>query len=172
VEQGKPYLVLEYQHLKVGRGNANIKVRVRDLKSGAVLEKSFISGAVVEEGKIERKRVQYLYSDEKNLIFMDPSSFEQFAIPKGVGGGAERFLKDGTEVFLQVFQDEPIRVELPPKVDLKVVEAPPGDKGDTKQGGSKEATVETGYKLQVPMFVKVGEIIQVNTETGEYAGRA
>ena len=165
-------MVLEYQHIKVGRGSANIKVKARDLKSGSVLEKSFMSGATVEEGEIERRKAQYLYSDEKNLNFMDPISFEQFSISKSIGGGTEKFMKEGAEVFLQVFQGEPINVELPLKVDLKVTEAPPGEKGDTKQGASKEAAVETGYRLQVPMFVSVGETIQINTETGDYAGRA
>ena len=172
VEEGKPYLVTEYQHIKVGRGSANIKVKARDLKSGSVLEKSFMSGATVEEGEVERRKAQYLYSDDKNLNFMDPNSFEQFSISKIIGGGAEKFLKEGAEVFLQVFQGEPINVELPLKVNLKVIETPPGEKGDTKQGGSKEATLETGYHLRVPMFVSVGETIQINTETGDYAGRA
>lgn len=172
VEQGKPYAVLEYQHIKVGRGNATIKVKARDLKSGGVLEKSFISGATVEEGEINRKKVQYLYSDDKSAFFMDLQSFEQFSIYKDIGGEVGKFLKEGSEVFLQVFQGEPINIELPLKVNLKVTDTPPGEKGDTKQGGSKEATVETGFRLQVPMFVKVGETITISTETGDYVGRA
>uniref|UniRef100_A0A831Z023 Elongation factor P n=1 Tax=candidate division WWE3 bacterium TaxID=2053526 RepID=A0A831Z023_UNCKA len=172
IEQRKPYLVIEYQHIKVGRGSATIKVKVRDMKSGSVLEKTFISGATVEEGEIERRKAQFLYSDEKNLNFMDPVSFEQFSISKSIGGGAEKFLEEGAEIFLQIFQGEPIHIELPLKVSLKVTEAPPGEKGDTKQGGSKEAVVETGYRLQVPLFVSVGDMIQINTESGEYAGRA
>lgn len=171
VEQGRPYLVLEYQHIKVGRGNANIKVKVRDLKSGAVIEKSFISGASFQEGEIERRKAQYLYSDDKKLYFMDSASFEQFTVSRNIDGGAENFLKEGTEVFLHFFQSEPIRIELPLKVSLRVIDAPSGEKGDTKQGGSKEVTVETGYRLQVPMFIRVGEMIQINTETGDYAGR-
>jgi elongation factor P len=172
VEEGKPYVVIEYQHIKVGRGSATIKIKARNLKSGSMLEKSFISGATVEEGEVERRKAQYLYSDEKNLNFMDPNSFEQFPISKSISGGAEKFLKEGAEVFFQIFQGEPINVELPLKVNLKVTETPPGEKGDTKQGGSKEATVETGCRLQVPMFVSVGEMIQINTESGEYAGRS
>ena len=172
VEEGRPYVVTEYQHIKVGRGSATIKVKARDMKSGSILEKSFISGATVEEGEVERKKAQYLYSDDKNLNFMDPISFEQLSISKGIGGGAENFLKEGVEIFLHFFQSEPINVEMPLKVNLKVTEAPPGEKGDTKQGASKEAMVETGYRLQVPMFVSVGEIIQINTESGDYAGRA
>lgn len=172
VEEGKPYAVLDYHHNKVGRGNATIKVKARDLISGATLEKSFISGATVEEGEVERKKAQYLYSDEKNSYFMDPQSFEQFSAPRSAAEEAPRFLTEGSETFLRFFRGSPIGLELPLKVNLKVTETPPGEKGDTKQGASKEATVETGYRLQVPMFVKVDEVVTINTETGEYAGRA
>lgn len=169
--EGKPYLVVDYNHIKVGRGAANIKVKVKDLKSGATLEKSFMSGASVEEAEVERKKAQYLYSDAANLYFMDPQSFEQFPILRRGFGGQERFLKEGSEVMLLFFQNEPLSIELPLKVELKVIEAAPGEKGDTKQGGTKEATLETGYKLQVPLFIKVDDLIQVNTETGDYVGR-
>src|SRR3989338_10152769 len=170
--QEGPYVVLEYRHIKVGRGVANIKVKVKDLKSGSTLEKTFMSGASVEEAEVVRKKVQYLYSDDKNLYFMDPQTFEQFGVSKTIAKDAAKLLKEGAETVLLMFQNEPISIELPLKVDLKVVETPPGEKGDTKQGGTKEATLETGYRLQVPLFVGVGEIVQVNTETGDYAGRA
>jgi elongation factor P len=171
VEQGRPYSVLEYSHVKVGRGNATIKVRARDLKSGSVLEKSFVSGATVEEGEIEKKKSQFLYSDAGAVYFMDPQSFEQVSIPLSIAQDAVKFLKEGSEANLIVFQGQPIGVEIPLKVELKVIDTPPGEKGDTKQGGTKEATLETGYKIQVPLFMKPGEIVQVSTETGEYAGR-
>jgi len=172
VDQGRPYAVLEYSHVKVGRGNATIKIKARDLRSGAVLEKSFVSGATVEEGEVERKKVQYLYSDDQNLYFMDPQSFEQISISRNVDREVPKFLREGSEVNLRFFLEEPITVELPLRVDLKVVDAPPGEKGDTKQGGTKEVTLETGYKLHVPLFVKAGEAISVNTETGGYVSRA
>ncbi|MDP1710607.1 MAG: elongation factor P [candidate division WWE3 bacterium] len=172
VEGGKPFVVVEYRHTKMGRGNASIKVKARDLISGSMIEKTFISGGTVEEGEVERRKAQYLYSDEQNTNFMDPQTFEQYAVPKSVAEDVPRFLTEGSETILRVFRGTPIGVELPLKVNLKVTDTPPGEKGDTKQGGSKEATVETGYRLQVPMFVKVGEIMMINTETGEYVGRA
>jgi elongation factor P len=171
-EGGKPYLVVDYRHIKVGRGAANIKVKVKDLKSGSTLEKSFMSGASVEEAEVVRKKAQYLYSDDKNLYFMDPQTFEQFGVSKTIAQDTAKFLKEGAETVLLMFQNEPIAIELPLKVDLKVVETPPGEKGDTKQGGSKEATLETGYSLQVPLFIKNGDILRINTETGEYVERA
>ena len=171
MEQGRPYAVLEYHHTKVGRGNASIKVKARDLIGGSTIEKSFISGGTVEEGEIERKKAQYLYSDEQNVYFMDPQTFEQSAVSRNIAEDAPKFLKEGSESTLRVFRGKPIGVELPLKINLKVTDTPPGEKGDTKQGGSKEATVETGYRLQVPMFLKVGEVVTISTETGEYVGR-
>lgn len=170
--QEGPYLVLDYHHVKVGRGAANIKVKVKDLKSGSTLEKTFMSGASVEEAAVEKRKAQYLYSDDKNLYFMDPQSFEQFPILRQGFGGQERFLKEGSEVTLLFFQNEPISIELPLKVELGVIDTPPGERGDTKQGGTKEATLETGFKIQVPLFIKSGDIVRISTETGEYAERA
>ncbi|GMR19086.1 MAG: elongation factor P [Patescibacteria group bacterium] len=172
VDQGKPYLVLEYRHTKLGRGTANIRVKAKDLKSGAILEKTFVSGASVGEGEVIRRKGQYLYSDGESLYFMDPKSFEQFSVPAKLGKAIVGFLKEGTETTLVFFEDDPVSIEIPLKVDLKVVEAPPGNKGDTKQGGNKEVVLETGYKLQAPLFVKVGDTITVNTESGIYTGRA
>lgn len=171
VDQGKPYVVLEYRHTKMGRGTANVRVKVRDLKSDFSLEKTFISGASVKEGIVDRKKAQYLYSDESKLYFMDPKSFEQFSTPVKLGEGATNFLKEDMEVTLISFDNEPVSIEVPLKVDLKVVEAPPGAKGDTKQGGTKEAVLETRVKVQVPLFVKVDDVVRVNTDTGGYVGR-
>ncbi|MDP2735976.1 MAG: elongation factor P, partial [bacterium] len=172
VEAGTPFAVLEYRHTKMGRGTANVRVKVRDLKSGATLEKTFISGASVEEGEVLKKKAQYLYSDDSGLHFMDPQTFEQFSVPAELGSGAAGFLKEGGEAAISYFENEPVAVEVPLKVDLKVIEAPPGNKGDTRQGGNKEVILETGYKVQAPLFVKEGDTIRVNTESGEYVGRA
>ena len=172
VEANRPYVVLEYQHVKVGRGNATIKVKVRDLKSGSIFEKGFNSGARVEEGEVTAKKAQYLYSDPQNLNFMDPTTFEQFTIPAKLGDWVKNFLKEGAEVMISLFENEPVSVNVPLKVDLKVVEAPPANRGDTRQGGYKEVILETGYKVSVPLFVKDGDILTVNTETGYYVGRA
>jgi len=171
-EKGTPLLVLEYSHIKMGRGTANIKVKVRNLKTGATLVKTFISGASVDEVEVERKTAQYLYSDGALCHFMDPKTFEQFSLPRqGFMAQAVPFLKEGEKVVLIYFQGEPLSVELPLKVNLRVVEAGPSAKGDTKVSATKEVVLETGYKLQVPMFIAEGDIIAVNTESGSYIGR-
>lgn len=171
-EGGAPFKVLEYTHTKVGRGNANIKIKARNLKTGAVLAKSYLSGASVEEAELESRKGQYLYSDGSQSYFMDPKSFEQFSLPRrGFVGRAIPFMKEGEEVTILSFNGEPFSVELPLKVDLKVAETGSADKGDTRSAATKEAVLETGYKLQVPMFVRVGDTIRVSTETGKYAER-
>jgi elongation factor P len=172
-EDGTPFLVLEYTHTKVGRGNANIKVKVRNLRTGAVMAKSFVSGASVEEAEVNRRGAQYLYSDSENAFFMDPKSFDQFSLLRqGFAGQAIPFMKEGAEVALVYFRGEPLSVEIPLKVNLKVAETGPSEKGDTRSSATKEAVLETGYKLQVPMFIKTGDTIRVNTETGKYVERA
>ena len=170
-EGGVPFLVLDYTHTKMGRGAANIKTKVRNLKTGAIVEKSFISGATIEEAEIARKKGQFLYSDNTKCYFMDLQSFEQFSIPFAIAEGVTKFLPEGTETTILYFEEEPLSVELPLKVTLKVTETGPSEKGDTRSAGTKEAVLETGYKLQVPMFIKVGDVICVNTETGKYVER-
>ena len=170
-EEGIPFLVLDYSHTKMGRGTANIKVKVRNLKTGATLEKTFTSGASVEEAEVTRRKGQYLYADSEKCHFMDPQSFEQFSTPFSVAEGAAKFLPEGAKVDILSYRNEPLSVQLPLKVDLKVVETGPSEKGDTRSAATKEAVLETGYKLQVPMFVKVGDTIRINTETGKYVER-
>ncbi len=164
-------MVLDYTHTKMGRGTANIKVKVRNLKTGAIVERTFISGAAVEEAEVNRRRAQYLYSDDTRAHFMDPKSFEQFSIPLNVSENARRFLPEGAEGEILFFKNESLTVELPLKVVLKVAEAGPSEKGDTRSAATKEAVLETGYKLQVPMFIRVGDVVRVNTETGKYVER-
>lgn len=170
-EGGTPFLVLDYTHTKMGRGTASIKVKVRNLRTGTTLEKTFISGASVEEAEVTRKKGQYLYSDSEKSYFMDPKSFEQFAISLDIAEAASKFLPEGSEATVLFYQDKPLLVELPLKVDLKVTETGPSEKGDTRSAATKEAVLETGYKLQVPMFVKVGDVVRINTETGKYVER-
>lgn len=171
-EGGEPFLVLDYNHTKMGRGTANIKVKVRNLKTGAIVEKTFISGATVEEAEVSRRGAQYLYADDTRGHFMDPKNFEQFSIPLSVAKSTGQFLPEGSKVEILFFKNEPLAVELPLKVALKVAETGPSEKGDTRSAATKEAVLETGYKLQVPMFVKVGDVVRVNTETGRYVERA
>lgn len=169
--QGTPFLVLDYTHSKIGRGTANIKVKVRNLKTGAVLTRTFISGANVEEAEVDRRSAQYLYSDSDGAHFMDPKTFDQLSVPSKLMENVAKFLPEGVETTVLSFRGEPLSIELPLKVDLKVVETGPSEKGDTRSSSTKEAVLETGYKLQVPMFVKVGDTVRVNTETGKYVER-
>lgn len=171
VEDNNPFVVLDYRHIKMARGSATIRVKVKNLKSGSIVEKTFTSGASVEEGEIVRKKVQYLYSDEDSIYFMDPENFEQSSNPVKIGEEALPYLKEGGEVTLAIFENAPVSIEVPLKVNLKVTQTPPGNRGDTKQGGTKEAMFETGLKVQVPMFVKAGDMVRINTQTGEYVER-
>ncbi len=171
-EGGVPFRVLAYTHTKVGRGNASIKVKVRNLKTAALLTKTFVSGATVEGAEVDRREAQYLYADDKSAFFMDPKTFEQFSIPVKIAEDVVRFLPAGGKVSVIAFRGEPLAVELPLKIDLKVAEtSPSSDKGDTRSSATKEAILETGYKLQVPMFIRTGDTIRINTETGRYVER-
>lgn len=171
-ENGAPWLVLKYQHTKVGRGNASIKVKVRNLLTGSITERTFVSGAAVEEADVEKLKVQYLYRANSEANFMETSTFEQLTLPLNLVEESLGFLKEGLEVYIFQFEGKPVSVELPLSVVLTVAETEPGFKGDSATTVLKPATLETGLKLGVPLFVKVGDMIKVDTRSGEYVGRA
>ena len=166
------YKVLEYSHNKPGRGNATIRTRIRDLRTGNIVEKTFQSGDRVQDIRLDHHQAQYLYSDGSLFHFMDTESFDQPAIPAVIVGENAPFLKEGLEVKLTFHESEPIDVELPASVDLKVVAAEMGVKGDTATGATKNVTTETGLKVMVPLFVSTGDTIRVDTRTGDYLTRA
>jgi elongation factor P len=166
------YKVLEYSHNKPGRGNATIRTRIRDLRTGNIVEKTFQSGDRVQDIRLDHHQAQYLYSDGNLFHFMDTESYDQPAIPAVIVGENAPFLKEGLEVKLTFHESEPIDVELPASVDLKVVEAEMGVKGDTATGATKSVTTETGLKVMVPLFVSTGDTIRVDTRTGDYLTRA
>jgi elongation factor P len=168
---GNLYKVLDYHHNKSGRGNASIKIKARDLKTGTTLEKSFISGAQIQDVRLEFHNVQYLYSDGDLYYFMDLETFEQPGIRKSILGESAGFLKEGMEVKLTIYDNEPLDIELPTSVDLKVIQAEAAVRGDTATGVTKKVTVETGAEVQVPYFVNSGDTIRVDTRTGEYVTR-
>ncbi|HEY4695026.1 MAG TPA: elongation factor P [Candidatus Nanoarchaeia archaeon] len=170
-EGGNLFEVLDYSHTKMGRGTATIKIKVRNLRSGATTDKSFISGARVEEADLTKKEGQFLYRDASGPTFMDKSSFEQFSVPNNVLAGAEKFLKEGQSYQLLTFGDQVLKVEIPRTADLKVVESPPGARGDTVANAYKAAVLENDMKIQVPLFIKEGEVIKVDTRSGEYMER-
>jgi len=168
----EPYLVIFHQHSKMGRAGAVLRTKIRNLKTGAVMEKTFQGADKIEEADISKSKAQYLYREGENFFFMDNLSYEQFSLPKSVLGDLTNFLIEGTEVTILNFASTPINIELPVKMDFKVVEAPPAIRGNTADGGTKLVTLETGIKVSTPLFVKQGDVIRINTETGQYAERA
>ncbi|MCJ7566118.1 MAG: elongation factor P [Anaerolineales bacterium] len=168
---GNLYKVIEYTHHKPGRGKATIRTKVRNLRSGAVLEKSFTSSDRVQDVRLDYRTAQFLYYDGNLYHFMDVVSFEQPALDSDAVGDAMNYLTENLEVKLTFYNQEPIDIELPTAVDLEVKEAEMALKGDTATGANKNVTVETGLKVQVPLFVEAGNKIRVDTRTGEYLTR-
>ena len=169
---GDLYAIVQSQHVKRGRGSAYVRAKVRNLKTGAITERTFNAGERVPHAFLERRAMQYLYHQDGDYVFMDQQSYEQVTLGAELLGDATSYLKDNTVVTVVYFEDRPIAVDLPNSVDLAVVETAPGIRGDTVAGGSKPAKLETGTMVQVPLFVEVGEVIRVDTRTGEYLERA
>lgn len=169
---GAPYVVLKYTHTKLGRGGATIRISARNLKTGTIEEKTFNSGASVEATSTQKRKLQYLYQDTDNAVFMDPKTYEQVEVDKKVLGEQTAFLKEGQEVDVLFWEDTPLSVELPPKVTLQVTEAAPGVKGDSATNVYKPATLENNLQIKVPLFVKTGDKVVVDTRTSEYVERA
>jgi len=168
---GDPYEVIWREHSKMGRAGAVLRTKLRNLKNSNVVNKTFQGNDSVLEANLAITKAQYLYREDDSFYFMDESSFEQFYIQKEQIGSLVNFLKEGTSVNMLVFKNVPINVDMPIKVELKVVESPPAVKGNTADGGSKQVKLETGYTLNVPLFIKEGDIIRVNTQEGKYVER-
>lgn len=168
---GNLYKVLEYSHHKPGRGNATIRIKARNLRTGATLEKTFTSGDRVPEARLEYHNAQYLYNDGEIYYFMDTETFEQYPIRAEILGDAAGYLKEEMPVKLTFYGSEALDVELPTTVDLKVTYAEIAVRGDTATGVTKTVTVETGIQVQVPNFVEEGDVIRVDTRTGTYVTR-
>ena len=170
---GDPYIVMYVKHIHMGRGGATLQTKIRNLKSGKVLERSFKSSDSFEEADIERLQAQFIYERNGEYWFHEtgnPSS--RFSLEKDVIGDQAIFLKPKMEISTFIFRGDFINIELPIKVDYKVIEAPPTIKGNTSQGGNKQVVIEGGAKITVPLFIETGDIIRVNTEIGEYVERA
>lgn len=170
-EDGNLLTVISYEHNKVGRGSANIKVKVRNMKTGTIIEKSYINGAKVQDVQVVKKDMQFLYKDDEFLYFMDPKTYEQVNIPiKLVPDHA--YLKEGQEFNVSLLRGEALSVLFPPKMTFRVVETAPGVKGNSATNVFKEAILENGLKTRVPLFIDAGELIRVDTRTGSYAEKA
>jgi elongation factor P len=168
---GELYRVLEYEHHKPGRGKAYIRTRLRNINTGATTKHTFTSGDKVEEVYVERRGVQYLYTDGDLYHFMDTETYEQVAAPESVLGEAAKYLKESMDLVVSVYEGRVIDVDLPTKVDLEVVKSEVAVAGDRATSAMKTVTVETGLEVDVPLFVEVGDVIRVDTRNGEYVTR-
>ncbi len=169
---GEPFVVLKYEHIKMGRGSATIKVKVRGIRSGNTLEKSFINNARVEEAVVERIELQYLYFDGLRYVFMNPKSFEQNELEEVIVGDQAPYLTEGGTVWVQFYEGTPIGLELPLKMSFRVVECDPGVKGNTATNLYKSAKLDNGMTIKIPLFVNEGEDVVVDTRNGQYVERA
>ena len=168
---GQLWRVLEYDHYKPGRGKAIIRTKLRNLRTGSIVNRNFLSGDRVNDVRLDHRTVQYLYNDGEFYTFMDLETYEQPALTKSLIEDVLPYLKEGITLEFEEYEGEPIGIEAPITVELEVTDAPPGYAGDTATGATKEVTLETGLKLQVPLFVKTGDVLRVDTRTGEYLTR-
>ena len=162
--------VVEFQHVKPGKGGAFIRTKLKHMRSGKVIDNTFRSGEKVELVDFEEKHMQYLYRDDR-YHFMDTESYEQLSLSPEEVGDARDYLRENTEVDVLYIGDRPVTVELPNFVELAIAKTDPGVRGDTAQGGTKPARLETGASVQVPLFLNEGDVVKIDTRTGEYLGR-
>lgn len=165
------YQILEFQHVKPGKGGAFVRTRLRNLKTGAVVDRTFNAGVNVGLAIVERHEMQYLYRDGEDLVFMDTSSYEQHPVPEAVVGEMGNYLTEGATAVVALHEGRALSVELPASVILTVTQTDPGVKGDRVSGALKPATLETGFVVQVPLFVEAGDRVKVDTRTGDYLTR-
>ena len=166
------FSIVEYQHVKPGKGKAFVRMKLKNLDSGAVVDRTFRAGESVEQAVIDRRDHQFLYRDDLGFHFMDLETYSQFAVPADDVGDSASYLVDGMTALLHMYGGNAISVELPASVELEVVKAEPGVKGDRVSGATKPVTVQTGLVVQAPLFVGEGDVIKVDTRSGEYLTRA
>jgi len=168
---GEPYAIVEFQHVKPGKGGAFVRTKLRNLKTGNILDKTFRSGERFQSPDLSEQEMQFLYAQGDEYHFMNTETYEQLFVTSAQMGSAKDFLKENMEVKILFYQGEPLEVHLPFFVNLKIVETPPGVRGDTATGGTKLAKLETGGSVKVPLFVEEGTLIKVDTRTGTYIER-
>lgn len=169
---GQAFQVIEFQHVKPGKGSAFVRTKLKNLQTGGVVERTFNAAERVPAAKVEKREMQFLYSSGDEYIFMDTETFEQIALSSSDIGDGVKFLKENMLCHVILFKGASIGVDLPNSVNLTIVQTDPGFKGDTATGGTKPATLETGAVVKVPLFINEGEVITVDTRTGLYVGRA
>ncbi len=168
---GQLMKVLDWNHIKMARGSAQVRMKLQNVRKGDIVERTFQAGTRWPRARVEQRKVQYLYNDGDAFHFMDSETYDQFAVSAALLGDDAKYLKENTEVFVSNYENEILGVDLPVTVDLRVVETEPGFAGDTATGAKKAATVETGLVVQVPLFVNEGDLLRVDTRNGEYVTR-
>ena len=168
---GTPYSVVEFQHVKPGKGGAFVRTKLKNLLTGRVIDKTFRAGEKVDKPDLEQKAMQYLYADGNQYYFMETETYEQSFLTEDQLGESKNFLQESITATILYYQGKPIGVELPIFVELRVLKSEPGVRGDTASGGSKPATLETGAVIQVPLFINEGDRLRIDTRTGEYIER-
>jgi elongation factor P len=168
---GQLWSVVEFQHVKPGKGGAFVRTKLKNVLSGKVVDKTFNAGTRVETATVDKRDMQYLYKDGSDYIFMDSSSYEQVPVGEGTVGEASHFLLENQSAVVAVHEGTPLYVELPTSVVLEITYTEPGLQGDRSTGGTKPATLETGYDIQVPLFLETGTKVKVDTRSGDYLGR-
>lgn len=170
--EGELYMIIEFQHHKPGKGGAFVRTKLRNVKSDTVISRTFRAGETVEDVFVEEKKYQFLYSADGQYYFMDNETYEQISLAESKVEDSKRFLKENTEVSVTIYEGDILDIRLPIFITLKVAETEPGTRGDTVKAGTKNAKLETGANIQVPLFINRGDLIKIDTRTGEYIGRA
>jgi elongation factor P len=164
---------IDYQHQKIGRGGAKVVAKFRNLESGSIVDRTFNATEKLQDIFVEGRKMQFLYKDTDDFVFMDMESFDQQTLPTTLAGDAVKFLRENTEVEVHFYKEKPLKITLPNQMTFKITQTDPGLRGDTASGGgTKSATIETGAIIHVPLFIEQDEEIRVDTRTGEYLGRA
>lgn len=163
--------VVEFQHVKPGKGGAFVRTKQKNVVSGKIIDKTYNAGAKIETATVDRRDYQYLYQDGADYVFMDKSDYDQLTVSSGVVGDAAKFMLENQDVQIALHEGEPLYIELPASVVLEITYTEPGLQGDRSTGGTKPATVETGAEIQVPLFLETGTKVKVDTRTGDYLGR-
>ena len=171
VLDGEPFAITYFQHVKPGKGGAFVRTKLKNLKTGRVLDRTFRSGEKVDEADTVDRKMQYLYADGDQFVFMDTKDYEQIHFSRDQVGDGLKYLKENIDVSVLFWNGSPLTVELPSFIEAEISECEPGLKGDTASGGTKPATLETGAVVQVPLFIKQGEVVRVDTRTGAYVER-
>ena len=170
--KGEPYVIVDFLHVKPGKGGAFVRTKIKNMITGRVFEETYRSGEKFNRPDVEEKNMQYLYLDAQGYCFMDNETYEQTFLTADQVGDAKDFLKENTDVSILMYKGAPIGMDLPITINLTVVQSDPGMKGDTATGATKPATLETGLVVQVPLFINEGDVLKIDTRTGEYLERA